>query len=43
MEELTDNTRLSSSKHQPPKLKKILTKAAFDDKPFKSEVTECYN
>ncbi len=36
-----DSSRLISSKLQPPNLKRILTKAAFDDKPFKGEVNKC--
>ncbi len=43
MKELIDNTRLIRSKCQPPNLKRILTKAAFDDKPFKGEVNKCDN
>ncbi len=38
-----DNTRLISSKSQPPNLKGNSTKAAFDDKPFKCEVSKCGN
>ncbi len=33
MKEVIDNTRLISNKHQPPNLKRILTEAAFHDKP----------
>ncbi len=43
MNDLIDNTRLISSKCQPPNLKWILIKAAFDDKTFKGEVRKCGN
>ncbi len=42
-EELIDNTRLISSKCQPPNLKRILTKTNFNDQPFKDDVTRCGN
>ncbi len=38
-----NNTRLISSKCQPTNLKRILTKAARGDKPFKGEITKCGN
>ncbi len=43
MKELIDNTRLINSKCPPPNLKTILTKTAFDNKPFKGEVNKYGN
>ncbi len=43
MKEQIDNTRLIISKSQPPNFKRILTKDAFNDNPFKGEVSKCSN
>ncbi len=41
--ELVDKSRLINSNRQPPNVKRILTNAAFDNKPYKGIVTKCGN